>query len=223
LRTTALCCCLGTECTNTSHPLSQESRTSKLPDQERKCLCATSTACSTFKLLREPLSANCKDQCRSFAVNIFIVLPRPPRWFRGCMNEKLPVIATSSHRRYTIRTSPITLYFVLPAKMRRTTRSHLRSLFISASISSSIVSQAYASTQFSFFEHSSCNAGTAFYQITDPNPLTSDMNCHQMPSGSVAIYIDDIDDGCTRMYSTCVTAWIYWRDALLRWPLTADH
>ncbi|KEF57142.1 uncharacterized protein A1O9_07332, partial [Exophiala aquamarina CBS 119918] len=81
-----------------------------------------------------------------------------------------------------------------------------RSFLISTAISSSLVSQVYASSQFSFFEHSSCNAGTAFYQLTDPNPLTSDLNCHQMPNGSVAIYISDIDEGCTlRTYdsATC--------------------
>lgn len=89
------------------------------------------------------------------------------------------------------------------AKMRRRSdRSHSKfdilTIPTALLFSSSLISRAIASTEFSFFEHSSCNAGTAFYQLTDPNPLTTDLNCHQMPAGAVALYISDIDDGCTR-------------------------
>ncbi|KAK5051472.1 hypothetical protein LTR84_003124 [Exophiala bonariae] len=96
----------------------------------------------------------------------------------------------------------------MPATMRRRgppSLSKLRLLVIPTALlfSSTFISLTTASTEFSFFEHSSCNAGTAFYQLTDPNPLITDLNCHQMPAGSIALYISDIDDGCLlRTYNT---------------------
>ncbi len=60
---------------------------------------------------------------------------------------------------------------------------------------------AHGATQLSFFEHSSCNAGTSFQSYDDPNALQADTSCHQLPNGTVALYVHQIDDGCTCMYS----------------------
>ncbi|KAK5446569.1 hypothetical protein LTS15_009501 [Exophiala xenobiotica] len=56
---------------------------------------------------------------------------------------------------------------------------------------------AHAATQLSFFEHSSCNAGTSFQSYDDPNALQADTSCHQLPNGTTALYVHQIDDGCT--------------------------
>ncbi|KAJ4524396.1 hypothetical protein HRR83_002517 [Exophiala dermatitidis] len=62
---------------------------------------------------------------------------------------------------------------------------------------------AYAATQLSFFEHNSCNAGTSFEQYTDYNVLTADTSCHQLPNGTVAFYVNQIDQGCSiRSYTS---------------------
>lgn len=58
----------------------------------------------------------------------------------------------------------------------------------------------YAATQLSFFEHNSCNAGTSFEQYTDYNVLTADTSCHQLPNGTVAFYVNQIDQGCSSEY-----------------------
>ncbi|EHY56402.1 hypothetical protein ABEF92_006630 [Exophiala dermatitidis] len=61
----------------------------------------------------------------------------------------------------------------------------------------------YAATQLSFFEHNSCNAGTSFEQYTDYNVLTADTSCHQLPNGTVAFYVNQIDQGCSiRSYTS---------------------
>lgn len=56
---------------------------------------------------------------------------------------------------------------------------------------------ARATTALTFFEHSSCNAGTSFQSYNDPNALQADTSCHQLPNGTVAVYVNQIDDGCT--------------------------
>ncbi|KAI1619690.1 hypothetical protein EDD37DRAFT_654582 [Exophiala viscosa] len=55
----------------------------------------------------------------------------------------------------------------------------------------------HAATQITFFEHSSCNAGTSFAQYNDAGTLQSDTSCHQTPNGTVALYVNGIDSGCT--------------------------
>lgn len=57
---------------------------------------------------------------------------------------------------------------------------------------------AQATLQLSFFEHSSCNAGTSIAQYDSPAPLQADTTCHQIQNGTVALYVDQIDEGCTR-------------------------
>jgi len=60
---------------------------------------------------------------------------------------------------------------------------------------------AQAASQLSFFEHSSCNAGTSVSQYEDPNALQADTTCHQVPNATVAMYVDQIDQGCSlRIY-----------------------
>ncbi|KAJ9645632.1 hypothetical protein H2204_001213 [Knufia peltigerae] len=62
---------------------------------------------------------------------------------------------------------------------------------------------ARATTALTFFEHSSCNAGTSFQSYNDPNALQADTSCHQLPNGTVAVYVNQIDDGCTlRIYTS---------------------
>ncbi|KIW19236.1 hypothetical protein PV08_03530 [Exophiala spinifera] len=60
---------------------------------------------------------------------------------------------------------------------------------------------AHAALALTFFEHSSCNAGTSFQSYNDPNALQADTSCHQLPNGTVALYVNQIDQGCTlRIY-----------------------
>ncbi|KIV82759.1 hypothetical protein PV11_04841 [Exophiala sideris] len=56
---------------------------------------------------------------------------------------------------------------------------------------------AHAATQLTFFEHSSCNAGTSFARYNDAGTLQSDTSCHQTANGTVALYVNGIDSGCT--------------------------
>lgn len=77
----------------------------------------------------------------------------------------------------------------------------LRSLLVSTVfLSSALISGVDASSEISFFRQNSCNAGTGFYSWSNPNPLTSDVKCHPVPAGAVALYISDIDEGCTSMF-----------------------
>lgn len=64
---------------------------------------------------------------------------------------------------------------------------------------------AHAATQLSFFEHSSCNTGTSFQSYDDPNALQADTSCHQLPNGTTALYVHQIDDGCTCKYPSLLS------------------
>ncbi|EXJ87297.1 hypothetical protein A1O3_04256, partial [Capronia epimyces CBS 606.96] len=56
---------------------------------------------------------------------------------------------------------------------------------------------AHATTQLSFFEHNSCNAGTSFEVYTDYNALTADTSCHELSNGTIAFYVNQMDQGCS--------------------------
>ena len=62
----------------------------------------------------------------------------------------------------------------------------------------------HAATQITFFEHSSCNAGTSFAEYNDAGTLQSDTSCHQTPNGTVALYVNGIDSGCTCMSNVLI-------------------
>ncbi len=60
-----------------------------------------------------------------------------------------------------------------------------------------LATQVLAVTDLTFFEHTYCNAGTLFDEYDDTNSLVADTSCHQLPNGTVALYVNEIDDGCT--------------------------
>ncbi|KIV95778.1 hypothetical protein PV10_03393 [Exophiala mesophila] len=87
--------------------------------------------------------------------------------------------------------------------MRRASSLNVRSILLTSLLSSPLIPRVSGANVFSYFQLSSCNAGTAFYQYSDPNNLVHDINCHQVPNGTVAMYIDELDEGCTlRTYTS---------------------
>lgn len=84
----------------------------------------------------------------------------------------------------------------------RSTPGDLHILFKVPLILALSIPHTVAVTTLHFFAHTSCNTGTSLSSTTIAD-LSSQIGgttvCHATPQGTVAIYVDGIDDGCVGM------------------------